>query len=251
MTPMIVSHEHKFIFLKTIKTAGTSIEAALVQVCGPDDIITPYREASEKDRQGRGPQNYRLQHPLVPKPPLWRRVTGRPERYYHPTVGFFEHMPAWRARVYLGEQIWRSYFKFAFERNPWDRQISWYFYKTKTKLLKPNFDRFMNSRKHAYVWNFEIYGDKSEIAVDYVGRYERLEEDLSSVLKHIGVNETIDVPHTNRTRTRDHATSYQTFYTPRTQELVAEWYAREINALGYTFEGMVGPGGLEPPTRRL
>ena len=77
---MIVSHEHKFIFLKTIKTAGTSIEAALAQICGPDDIITPYREASEKDRKGRGPQNFRFQHPLVPKAPLWRRGGGGPGR---------------------------------------------------------------------------------------------------------------------------------------------------------------------------
>ena len=32
---MIVSHEHKFIFLKTKKTAGTSIELALSELCGP------------------------------------------------------------------------------------------------------------------------------------------------------------------------------------------------------------------------
>ena len=38
---MIISHEHKFIFLKTRKTAGTSIELALSQLCGPNDIITP------------------------------------------------------------------------------------------------------------------------------------------------------------------------------------------------------------------
>ena len=32
---MIISHEHKFIFLKTKKTAGTAIEAALSELCGP------------------------------------------------------------------------------------------------------------------------------------------------------------------------------------------------------------------------
>ena len=37
---MIISHKHKFIFLKTIKTAGTSIQAALEEHCGKDDIIT-------------------------------------------------------------------------------------------------------------------------------------------------------------------------------------------------------------------
>ena len=41
---MIISHEHKFIFLKTKKTAGTAIEAALSELCGPSCVITPYRE---------------------------------------------------------------------------------------------------------------------------------------------------------------------------------------------------------------
>ena len=52
---MIVSHEHKFIFIKTKKTAGTAIEAALSELCGPSDVITPYRAESESDRKGRGP----------------------------------------------------------------------------------------------------------------------------------------------------------------------------------------------------
>lgn len=38
---MIVSHENKFIFLKTKKSAGTAIEAALSEICGRQDVITP------------------------------------------------------------------------------------------------------------------------------------------------------------------------------------------------------------------
>ena len=33
--------------------------------------------------QGVGGQNYRLDHAEVPKRSLWRRIMGRPERYYH------------------------------------------------------------------------------------------------------------------------------------------------------------------------
>jgi hypothetical protein len=38
---MIVSHRHRFIFIKTHKTAGSSMEMALAPLCGPDDIVTP------------------------------------------------------------------------------------------------------------------------------------------------------------------------------------------------------------------
>ena len=42
---MIVSHKHKFIFFKTRKTAGSSIQVALAKHCGEDDIITgQYRD---------------------------------------------------------------------------------------------------------------------------------------------------------------------------------------------------------------
>lgn len=36
-----ISHEHRFMLIKTRKTAGTSVEIALSRSCGPDDIIRP------------------------------------------------------------------------------------------------------------------------------------------------------------------------------------------------------------------
>jgi hypothetical protein len=232
---MIISHAHKFIFIKTKKTAGTAIEAALSQLCGPSDVITPYREESEQERKGLAPQNYRVEHPLKPKRPLWRKLLGRPERYYHPSVGFYEHMPASLVRAYVGEEIWRGYYKFAFDRNPWDRQVSWYFYKTKSKARRPSFERFMRSRARAYVNNYQLYTEGGALAVDFVGRYERLDDDLRKVLKRIGVKRPIEVPRTNVNRDRDATGDYRSLYTDATRATVAEWYAPEIALLGYGF----------------
>jgi hypothetical protein len=232
---MIVSHEHKFIFLKTKKTAGTAIEAALSEICGPLDVITPYREASEQDRKGRPPQNYRIEHPLKPKRPLLRKLLMRPERYWHPSVGFYEHMPISRVRAYLGEEVWHRYFKFAFDRNPWDRQVSWYLYKTKSKRLRPSFERFMSRRRRAYVENYSIYTLDGSVAVDFLGRYERLEEDLNIALETAGVRTRLQVTRTNVTPDKDGSRSYRSYYSPEMQAIVADWYAPEIALLGYAF----------------
>ena len=75
---MIVSHAHRFIFIKTQKTAGTAMEVALSAICGPDDIITPIQtwiEGERREHAGRGPQNYRLEHPAVPRRPPSRTST--------------------------------------------------------------------------------------------------------------------------------------------------------------------------------
>jgi hypothetical protein len=233
---MIISHEHKFIFLKTKKTAGTAIEAALSELCGPLDVITPYREESEQDRKGRPPQNYRIEHLLKPKRSLWRKLLGRPERYYHPSVGYYEHMPAWRVRDYIGEEVWRSYFKFAFDRNPWDRQVSWYLYKTKSKRARPSFERFLPDRRRAFVTNYAQYTIDGALAVDFVGRYERLDEDLNAALAKAGIpGYGVKVPHTNVTPNKDSERDYRSYYSPDTRALVADWYQPEITLLGYGF----------------
>lgn len=57
---MILSHRHKFVFIKGIKVAGTSVEIALSQCCGPADIVTPITPADEHHRMGTAgePRNY-------------------------------------------------------------------------------------------------------------------------------------------------------------------------------------------------
>ncbi len=233
---MILSHAHKFIYIKTLKTASTSVEAALVEICEPGDIVTPTTERLMQTRSGRQAQNWRLDHPLVPKRPLWRRLLRRPERHYHPSVGFYDHMPAWRVRAYVGEDIWRSYYKFSFDRNPWDRQVSWYFYKSKDKHDRPGvtFDRFLEDRRRAYVENFDLYSEHDVVMLDFVGKYETLDRDFSEAMRNIGLEEKVSLPVTNISSDKG-ARDYRRYYTPETRQRMADWYAREIVLLGYEF----------------
>ena len=194
---MILSHKYRFIYIKTYKTASTSIETALSEICGPDDIITPASEQLMKHRAGNRSQNFRLDHPLVPKRPLIKRLLRRPERYYHPSIGYYEHMPAWRIKAYLGDEIWRAYYKFTFERNPWDRQVSWYHYKTKSKARRPSFESFLDDKARAWVENYDLYSMDDALCVDFVGRYETLGKDFAKATQAIGLKGKIELPLAN------------------------------------------------------
>jgi hypothetical protein len=208
------------------------MEIALSHVCGPDDIITPAREDLAGQRALDG-QNYKMEHPDKPKRPLWRRVLGRPERYYHPSIGYYEHIPAWRVKTYVGDEVWRSYYKFAFARNPWDRQVSFYFYKTRNENPRRSFEAFMNNRKRAHVESREIYAIGDDIVVDFLGRYESINEDFRKVLADIGIRDPVVLPVANTSdKPKDR---YREFYTERTRALVADWYAQEIEELSYDF----------------
>lgn len=188
---MIVSHKHRFIFLKTKKTAGTSIELALSAVCGRDDIITPLAQPEDEPlRRGLAPQNWRRPG-LVPA--AWR---GMAELFNlsRKAVDFHEHIKAEKARRFLGERVWNSYFKFAVERNPWDRQVSYWQFKMRKLGAKPmTLAEFLETH-HANLNSANIYSLDGRLAVDHLVRYEHLAGDLDHVLSHLGIDARLLCP---------------------------------------------------------
>jgi hypothetical protein len=236
---MIVSHEHRFIFLKTKKTAGTSVEVFLSQVAGTDAIVT----AEEPKEPGHVPRNYRgrwncnflpamLADPDAPGAFL-RHPRGRLGLYRH----YWNHMPAWLARAKLGEEIWNGYFKFCFERNPWDKVVSlyWWYMRdngwfAKQKGTPPTLDEFMDDRRGRESSDWHLYAIDDEIAVDAVGRYENLVDDLSSILRGLGVTAEIELPRAKSShRKRDDSERLS----EQSAERIAQIFHREIEAFGY------------------
>jgi hypothetical protein len=60
---MIINHEYKFIFLKTRKTAGTSLEISLSTCSGDKDIVTSIVDSDETIRKefgGVSAQNFNV-----------------------------------------------------------------------------------------------------------------------------------------------------------------------------------------------
>jgi hypothetical protein len=230
---MIISHEHKFIFLKTKKTAGTSIEIALSQLCGPDDIITPITEGDEaRNALESEPRNWRVHGWWQSPRPLFKRRWLQTSAQDY---GFYNHMPAAAARALLNdEKIWRSYFKFAFDRNPWDRQVSAYHFRYRRQKTPPPFADFLQDDKRARLNNYEIYSLDGEPCVDFLGRFETLEEDFKRVLGQIGLAFAQELPRA-KTGIRKNDKHYRDYYDDHTRELVGDWYRREIKLLDYAF----------------
>jgi hypothetical protein len=93
----------------------------------------------------------------------------------------------------------------------------------------------MASRRRAYVDNHEIYMEGGALAVDFLGRYETLEADLAKALHMLGVARKLDVPKSNVTPNKETRQDYRSYYTPKTEAVVRDWYAPEIALLGYGF----------------
>ena len=205
---MILSHEHKFIFLRTKKTAGTSIELALSELCGPDDVITPLTREDEARRAGRrGAQNWRL-HSWWKSPRLlksaWFKFSAK-------DYGFYNHMKAEEMRAHIDPAVWRSYFKFAFERNPWHRQVSLYYHRYREEDDRPDFATFILKDKKAHINNFGVYSIDGTLAVDFLGRFETLEKDLRFALEHVGLSTAEALPDA-KTRFRPGSVPYRDHY---------------------------------------
>jgi hypothetical protein len=226
---MILSHRHRFIFLKTRKTAGTSIEMALRPLLGPDDIATPFLPEEEAAYSGPGPQN----DVLGPGPwsirALSRRLTRGEPNFRH----YLDHSPAAFVRRHAGETAWRSYFKFAVERNPWDRQVSFYYFATKRKGLNLPFADFVRSGK-ARVKNWPIYTIADHVVAERVVRYERLEEELAALWRDLRLGDFPPLPRA-KGGFRPVDKPYRDLYDDETRRIVAELYAKEIEAFGYEF----------------
>jgi len=176
---MIVSHRHRFIFLKTRKTAGTSIEVALSRYCGPEDVVTPVSPDDEAVRRGlgTGPRNYRRSMRSLRPRHIPTLLRGRwPVLYWN-------HMTAREVRDRVGAATWDGYFKFAFERDPMERVLSYYHHRAHQEMSLAD---FVETELHRCL-NHPIYTLDGALCVDMLGRFDHLEEDLKFVTAHLGL----------------------------------------------------------------
>ncbi|MCC5811251.1 MAG: sulfotransferase family 2 domain-containing protein [Ectothiorhodospiraceae bacterium] len=242
---MIICHRHRFIFIKTRKTAGSSAEIALSRACGPKDCVTRLSEnrGEEELRRregGYGPVNHLKgirEHRGFKE---WKRLLLKGQR-----AEYNEHLTAPDIRSLVGDEIWNSYYKFTIERDPWDRALSRYYWQKQRWEEKPRKEEFpgisqylqwLEKNKPHWLSNWGHYTIGDVVAVDRVLRYERLAEELEEVRERLGLDVSFKLPETRvKGGFRPQRRPYSEVLGDQDRQLIERLCRREIEHLGYSF----------------
>lgn len=217
---MLVSHREQFIFTKTLKTAGTSIESYFEKYCMPNGewFETHDREEYVSDA---GIIGYRGDNP---KGRVW-----------------FNHMSAKEIYEIVGHDIWSRYYKFTIVRNPFDKLISGFYFRMHRSVIN-NYDG-ESDVEHFRRWikageaiiDRDKYLINGEECVDYFIRYENLHEGIAHVCRRLSVPFLPSSIPTFKKGIRSNKYSINDYYDNETIQVVQEKYAWEIQRFGYHF----------------
>lgn len=229
---MILSHRHRFIFIKTAKTAGTSIEVFLSKHCGPGDVITPI----EPPIEGHRPRNYTGF--INPLPEMLQRPGKISAAFRHSMSSrekFYNHMPAVEIRNRVPAGVWNSYFKFCVERNPWDKVLSHYHMHAAREGGPLSLDEYL-ARGRLPI-NYFRYTDRRgrKIIVDRVLRYENLLVELGEVFSLLAIRFDGKLGVAAKSEYRTDRTPYQEVFNDEQRKLIEKAFAKEIELHGYQF----------------
>ena len=235
-TAYIVSDEHRFVFLANHKVATTSILISLLPLFDFDDV-----EVENFDDPERGPT---FKHNGIPIGDVHGLFNERAQINK-------AHFLAGRGNKY------HRYFKFTFVRNPWDRLVSCYVSKlveggTGLKMgmygdvrlrRDMTFKEFAEAvcripdevaNHHFRSQHVTVCEDGPEktVLADFVGRFERLEDDFRLVTERIGLE--AGLAHAGRSQSRN-SQSYRDFYDGKLARMVGERYREDADLFGYSF----------------
>ena len=197
------SLKHNFIFVHIPKTGGNSIQNILMRY-SEDRIVSvaPHHDGIER---------------------FQIRSSGL-NLHKHSTLSDYQRE--------LGEVRVRTMFKFTSVRNPWERMISLYF-SPHSRRTSWDRDEFINvvTRATSIAHHVSLRKDPDVFnKVDYIIRFEQLNEDFKKVCELIGIPEAV-LPVRNESR-REY---YAKYYDGELVEIVRNRFIHEIEHFHYEF----------------
>lgn len=206
---MLISHDHKFIFIHNYKVAGSSVTKALA----------PF---AHKARKANSLESALIKTGILPK---------------HYPAPYPWHITAKEMATKLNGEF-KDYFKFGFSRDPWDWQVSLYNFMLKTpghkqhQLIKrmSGFDEYIDWRiEHDLeLQKKAFYDSQDNCMMDFIGKIENIHSDFKYICETIGVETKI--PHVNKSRVDN---SYLQYYDQSLIDKVYKAFIQDVNAFGY------------------
>lgn len=191
---MLISYKKNFIYTKTFKTAGTSIEAFFEPFCMDEG-----NWSLKKDREEYVSDTGIIGHKKGPTSDFPSSIT------------WWNHMPAKKIKEKVSSEVWNNSFKFCSVRNPFDKAVSAFYWsknprngkaKNSAKLklkkgirsisksfLKWEFGRWLRKGGIEVLKDRDRYMIDGEVCMDQFICFENLEDDVRSVC------EKVDVPY--------------------------------------------------------
>lgn len=221
---MLLSHTHKLIFLKTRKSASTSVEMLLEPFCRNDGGDVLERTAQRVCDAG---------------------IVGSRRDLSCADDIWWNHMSAQDVRDNLPGDIWDCYLKIATVRNPFCAVHSLYNYHTK-RSTPHGFIALMLYKLRFRVWvhrrlRKEWFGDEhivsinGQLVIDRFVHFEHLSEDLDVLIADLDLQvDATTLPRTKISKQAGIAYDMTDLYDTHTADIVRARYNWAFDGLGYS-----------------
>ena len=140
----------------------------------------------------------------------------------------------------IGKEKYERLFSFSMVRNPWDRQVSLYNYISRdsahhlhlilTKLGSfKEYIKYLLLKNSCASWNQMefIYSKDGKKLVNFVGRYEIIQEDFKIICGIIDVKASIPIQTVKE---------YKSYYDEESIEIVGQVFQNDIKEFGYSYD---------------
>jgi len=201
----IICKTHGFAFYHIPKTGGCAITWGLAKAIPEWPDPPPAEEVFGIESRCKGHKNYGWQH------------------IYHEKMGSSIMHPLFIPQHLEGLRV------FSFYRNPFDRLLSLYWWKTKGGVKFKDF--VMNFAPKGLLTQQIDYCHPKHLS--FFGRFENLNDDFKKVCKELCIK-PVDLPIVNKYPRAD-AENYREQYDEEMVQAVRKIYAGDIEVLGYAF----------------